>query len=103
MRIIDADALAKDVEEECRNCFIWKGTADGELECTKFSCKAKDLKKILRDSPTVDAEPVRHGYWIEDFMDFICSECGEHSDKKTPGCPYCRSKMDKEKNHDSSD
>ncbi|MBR3346296.1 MAG: hypothetical protein IKG37_04390 [Solobacterium sp.] len=59
---------------------------------------------------TVDAEPVRHGKWIDEgqYADFLphhawrCSECGEHViDADTPWgryCSNCGAKMDGKKN-----
>ena len=40
----------------------------------------------IENAPTVDAEPVRHGYWIVDEDGNIkCSECGHHG----VGDNYC--------------
>lgn len=49
MRLIDADAL--DVEQ------INTYYAD--------SCRVEDVQEWLDDQPTIDAEPVRHGRWVE--------------------------------------
>ena len=64
---------------------------------------AKLLSEI-NDAPTVDAEPVRQGHWIEihDLLfDYIrCSECGEDwctedNDTETFNyCPNCGAEMD---------
>lgn len=70
-------------------------------------------KKIVDNAPNIDAEPVRHGYWIDNgyvqhypqFIDdkltdaparmLICSECGSATfHMKKPYCPYCGVKMD---------
>ena len=45
---------------------------------------------------TDDADPVRHGHWIEDgYNDYkpACSECGCHSEENK-FCPNCGAKMD---------
>ena len=66
------------------------------------------LLAILAESPTVDAEPVRHGRWIKDphsqngfpshiYMMRKCSECGHSVDNATPYCPWCGAKMDAER------
>lgn len=55
-------------------------------------------------SPTVDAEPVRHGRWVEDSTRAtFCSECGQYlyddgeyriADWQSDYCPHCGAKMD---------
>lgn len=63
----------------------------------------------IENAQTVDAEPVRHGKWIEDEVDrWRCSECNKgnryaYSWDSTRGdiiqdhfCPYCGAKMYKE-------
>ena len=60
---------------------------------------------ILREAPTVDAAPVRHGRWILRGGKRYCSECGNRacvtrdSDDfwytvGTDFCPSCGAKMD---------
>lgn len=56
--------------------------------------------------PKVDAEPVRHGRWIENGPDWVCSYCGmEFKDEiefikldydycMPHYCPHCGAKMD---------
>jgi len=57
--------------------------------------------------PTVEAEPVRHGHWINHFDDLFpmestveCSICGEKEWMMTiinhNYCPNCGAKMDEE-------
>lgn len=79
MRLIDADALLK-------------GKQDHEMISTH----------IIWNAPTVDAEPIRHGHWINDFGSPLkCSSCGIvgkvneitlRADFKF--CPNCGAKMD---------
>ena len=57
--------------------------------------------ETVRNAPTVDAQPVRHGRWIEpypyDIWDcYECSCCKEKFDKITNYCPNCGAKMDAE-------
>ena len=40
----------------------------------------------IDNAPTVDAEPVRHGYWIDGW---ICSECGEAFNTNGEAWNYC--------------
>lgn len=70
------------------------------------------IREIVKDAPTVDAEPVRHGKWIKTFR-YIgenvntgepeeiyahdCSICGWHTGnqgKYFNYCPNCGAKMD---------
>ena len=62
------------------------------------------LRRLLDSQPTVDAEPVRHGRWIEvDVGDccYRCSECGFIRDAYlldiSNYCPKCGAKMDGER------
>lgn len=68
----------------------------------------KSAIKAVEDAPAVDAEPVRHGYWIDDRMDVVCSACGtrfkdsidfiQGADGGRPKrCPECGAKMDEQK------
>lgn len=64
---------------------------------------------IIDDAPTIDAEPVMHGKWIESYCNLVCSCCKwEYSDElpymSNQGidkmsesfayCPHCGAKMD---------
>ena len=53
-------------------------------------------ESILSDVPTVDAEPVRHGYWTEckDSHSFECSVCHTWSVVGGHYCDWCGAKMD---------
>lgn len=46
---------------------------------------------IIEHCPTVDAEPVRHGRWVEGIA---CSECRQVDLSKPNYCPNCGAKMD---------
>lgn len=58
----------------------------------------------IEDAPAADAEPVRHGKWIDKLSDCywpgdkICSECGaEYSFYNVQNyCPNCGARMDAE-------
>lgn len=60
-------------------------------------------KMIGHEKPTVDAEPVRHGHWIEcgepnqdgefELWFYRCSVCGNASINSNY-CPNCGAKMD---------
>lgn len=98
MRLIDADAIKYPdyyySEEASPDPFI-EGFHQGKIDAI---CEIRVL------APTVDAEPVKHGRWMERSDGFRCSEC-----KKQPGlhptrrgvflsryCPSCGAKMDLE-------
>ena len=55
---------------------------------------------LLRDFPTADVAPVRHGHWGTDKHGFdraVCSECGAVYDSGPHiFCPRCGAKMDGE-------
>ena len=81
MRLIDADELIKATQHAG---FIRRS----EIEA----------------APTVDAEPVRHGRWLEKHPTYasaqksrmsVCSACGATKGRKSwPYCPYCGARMD---------
>lgn len=61
----------------------------------------------LNSLPTIDAEPVRHGYWIERYgvyegKYYKCSVCNYNcSHTKENYCSYCGAKMDGERRNDA--
>ena len=89
MRLIDADALK-----------------------TAFPCgeyvRTESVRATIDSMPTIDAEPVRHGKWIEHHKPYTwmgytywsCSECGfecgyeKDITIRTKYCPHCGAKMD---------
>ena len=75
-RLIDADALIKTL-----------GIGDLPIRLTYE----------ITHAPTIDAEPVRHGKWIEypiaDGMN-QCSECGVLRFGESNYCPHCGARMD---------
>ena len=85
-RLIDADALKDTL-----------GISDKDIE----------FAEMLDEQPTVDAEPVRHGHWIQlEFKSvwnnklIACSKCGElflvqHVESEHY-CRNCGAKMDGE-------
>jgi hypothetical protein len=92
MRLIDADALFSALNDA-----KWYDNADREI--------ALDY---VEDAPTVEAVPVRHGYWViadADKGEYLCSVCGEtdtdcsdryanHNVFGQSYCPNCGAKMD---------
>ena len=82
MRAIDADALLEKAE-----WFTWDGDSYNSVDVVDVLC-----------APTLDVEPVRHGYWIEGRDgSCMCSECGKVSRYEIGYyCSKCGAKMDKE-------
>ena len=84
MRLIDADALEKNLS----NDLPYKSS----------------VKRVLIQAPTVEAEPVRHGKWIPVIdeptalrhhamlVGYKCSLCGKCEEKEEPYC-HCGAKM----------
>lgn len=72
-----------------------------------------DVRKIIESMPTIEAEPVRHGRWIEQDsfhyeLHFKCSVCGNSENMPTrmykpiwEYCPNCGAKMDGERIDDA--
>ena len=73
-------------------------------ECGWTDCAMKIRKEQqLKSSPTIEAEPVRHGRWEKRGQEIYCSKCGEESGYTWAGasrysdyCPNCGAKLDKE-------
>ena len=98
MRLIDADALKEIISG---NSYILRDS----INSMNFGMFWDGIEQAIDESPTIDAEPVRHGHWIEDEIQihiektYHCSECdclawGE--DEKTRYCPICGARMDGE-------
>lgn len=99
MRLIDADDLKnKELEKfGCDPAYYY-----GHPK----SAQSQYLLEALYHAPTVDAEPVRHGKWMEKretskfhVRYFECSECRAASYRyqtRMNYCPNCGAKMDKE-------
>ena len=100
MRLIDADALLKDIGNDygCDEC---------EASCK--GCMVGKLKRNVKDAPTIKAEPVRHGKWVEQehsdweySKEYRCSNCGKYRLVTNPVgwnwnyCPNCGARMDGE-------
>ena len=92
MRLIDADALiAKAYIMQEPNGFIHSVVTERQIVA----------------APTIKAEPVRHGRWVDHMCrDWRCSECGEKINKvrnvdgycyddKPNYCPHCGARMQK--------
>ena len=79
MRLIDADTLREVLKSNGLKDFL--------------------VYMFIDQEPTVDAEPIRHGHWIDTGSGQECSVCGEIQygyDNGRYYCPNCGAKMDKE-------
>lgn len=95
MRLIDADALVKCIED-LPNCY------NGFSDTYDKAC----IIGVIDEQPTAEVEPVKHGRWIYDnqfhWYRASCSECGykrvtDIKAEKWNGwkyCPNCGAKME---------
>lgn len=71
---------------------LWKGVDPAEYYFIER------LEEILKNTPTVDAEPVKHGHWYVDGGCAYCSNCKNNFKKQIMNhakyCPICGAKMD---------
>lgn len=81
-----------------------------DCNCSEFGSQTVMAVDDLNYLPTVEAEPVRHGYWIpvdggDTCDEWECSACGkwmvfqydmDYDDmcEEFPRCPKCGAKMD---------
>lgn len=86
-KLIDADALIQNLSVDPGEC---PGCPEPEF--------LNDLIEILKAAPVIDAVPVRHGKWLEDYPDddwgYRCSECGHLELYQFDYCSSCGAKMD---------
>lgn len=98
MRLIDADALDAEMYhksfevDDGRN--VWN---------SGLWIRYKIFEEAIRDAPTIDAVPVRHGKWItEECLPgvAVCSNCGHEirgiGCQYTKYCDECGARMDAE-------
>ena len=60
-----------------------------------------DALALIDTIPAADVAEVRHGRWIEKAPHPYCSECFVECRDKTPYCPNCGARMDKEDEHEA--
>lgn len=94
MRLIDADDLDN---------VVWRLNEEGR---TITRSEYKTLDSIIFEFPTIEAEPVRRGRWVEGINDkWVCSECGTGNNYayswditgyqlQDRYCPNCGAKME---------
>lgn len=105
MRLIDADALIKDLNE-AKDRFMDMEEARVEIELDGAGVvRAANtfFVQVIAAAPTVDAAPEVHGRWIEEGCIQICSNCGEEhewQDYRAPYCENCGAKMTEERDNE---
>ena len=86
-RLIDADALKA-------HYAWWQG---GTREMTMDEAK-NDFDTIIDLQPTVEAEPTKHGRWVNIYGWVHCSVCHQEppneSNIESDYCPNCGARMD---------
>ena len=96
MRLINADTLEQILSDNIRGGYLTRQ----EIANNKAII---DIIQLIYEQPTVDAEPVKHGKWMEIIevnelgepyqSGVYCSECG-HTDCYEPNyCPDCGADM----------
>lgn len=87
MRLINAEKLEEYKADYCVSLTEWQEGWNDAIDT------------IMSETPTVDAELVRHGYWINEpdrYFHWHCSECGyviSGPHREFNYCPKCGTKM----------
>lgn len=93
MRLIDADVCAEKLMKIADRA---EALGRKEIAYVLYSV----VPPVLVDTPTIDAEPVKHGEWSNDENEvWYCLECDTwlYVDSGTADmnyCPHCGAKMD---------
>jgi len=69
---------------------------------------ALDMGGVIKGIPAADVAEVRHGRWIDvrgesSGLNWKCSLCAKRVLQKSPCCPNCGARMDKEDEHEVSE
>lgn len=103
MRLIDADALKATIGKYEFNAPNEKYKQGGECVLNFY------MPKIIDDAPTIEAEPVRHGEWLDSGINgtVCCSLCmftdffaKQNRVMLFKYCPGCGARMDGDKNNE---
>lgn len=96
MRAIDIDYIYGRLKNQKMTESIRPGDTDEAYYQCGWNNALCRVDMILAGTPTLDVEPVRHGYWIEGRDgSCMCSECGKVSRYEIGYyCPNCGAKMD---------
>ena len=97
MRLIDTDKLLEKTE-----CLFKDLNSTEDYMGIGYNHGVGDSIAIIKNAPTIEAEPVKHGRWtkighIENtWLVSKCSECGYQTIDAGNYCPNCGAKMDPE-------
>lgn len=95
IRLIDAELLTTNIAQIAKNC----ARSDAQ------KALIGRILFMIDNMPTIEAEPVKHGRWIENSdpgqninEHYMCSECGctFHNWANDNYCPNCGARMDGE-------
>ncbi len=93
MRLIDADALINEID-----AWMKRISSEENAVANAVFDTLQSVTEMVIDANEIDAEPVRHGRWIEGGEGIVvCSECGEEhcwEDYRAAYCEDCGAKMD---------
>ena len=96
-RMIDADNLMKSIEDNSYSVSQKNNSIEKGMTLT-------GIRQCIEEQPTVDAEPVRRGKWVEFGNDIHhcleCSKCGYLQsiyENRPKYCPNCGEKMEEER------
>ena len=90
MRLIDADALIKNLDDA-----IQDAKRKNEI-CDYWEDDRSNLLYYLDNAPTIDAVEVVRGEWIDKptkGVRYICSRCRGRFDYQWKYCPNCGARM----------
>lgn len=100
MRLIDADKLL-----EKTDCLFRDLASTEDYMGIGYNHGVGDSIAIIKNVPTIEAEPVKHGRWKRiDGQPHImeCLECGSLSvENRYNYCPSCGAKMDAEEGEEA--
>lgn len=89
MRLIDADALTRCIEQKFDAHY---GNTCYQFIHDFFRC----VQRLIRKAPTIEARPVVRGEWKQSILadDFFrCSVCSSVWNRKFEFCPHCGADM----------
>lgn len=73
MKLIDADKVIAKVDLSYLTLSLLIGQEESRIAVA-------EIKRLIRETPTVDAEPIKHGHWIgiddEPWETYECDKCG---------------------------
>ena len=99
MRLIDADELINKLNK-------FESDVHGSAECyssvTEITETIEYVGILIDETPTVEAVPVVHGEWVNEYINryghpcHCCSVCGFHASHQDKNfCPECGADMRK--------